>query len=191
MTTVTINLTSPNWMGIVTGAMSCVVSALNQTPAGAPCRQCIFPTSTIPWDNCGPCENRQPGCMAGQVGMAIRGIYGSNSFPQPDTGPWQNCGPRLQVARMVVSVTRCVPALDITGDPPDCASLFGAALILENDRTAVRQGLACCLSALFHARPPGVGAWALGETTTYDELGGCGGIETEFLVGLPACLCPG
>lgn len=189
MSTVTVNLTSPNFMSIVTGVMGCVVDALNQTPAKAPCRQCIFPSATIPWDNCGPCENSQPGCTAGQVGMTIRGVYGSNSFPAPDTTGWQQCGPRLQVARIAVSVTRCVPILDQTGDPPSCPSLLAAAIILENDRTAVRQAIACCLSAYFHGRPPSVGVWAMGESLTYDEQGGCSGSETEFLVGLQACLC--
>lgn len=184
-----INLTSPGFLNVITGVGSCVIGALDQTPAGAPCRQCtLVPTSQFAWDNC--CESCD---VPGTVQLAIRGVYGSEAFPQPFTGTWgkPRCGPRYQVVRAAVSVTRCLPALDQSGNAPSCTDELTAAVTLENDRTAIRQGIACCLSYAQSQTPALVSAWSMGETTTLPESGGCGGIEMEFLVAVQACVCPG
>ncbi len=187
--TVTINLTRPGFASIVTGVGACIVDALDQTPAGAPCRQCLLlPTSQIPWDNCGPCE----GECHGQVALAITSVYGSTTFPAAASGlNWahQRCTPRWQVASVTVSVTRCLPAMLEDGSPPTCDAELAAALMLEDDRTAVRQAIACCLEDIYAATPARLGAWALLPTVTYPELGGCGGTATEFLLGVQACPC--
>lgn len=178
--TVTINL-SQGFAPIVTGIGACVIEGLDQTPAGAPGRQCLLlPTQSIPWDNC-DCD--------GQVAFAIQSVYGSDRFPVPAdaTKDWSPCGPRWQVAQVVVSIVRCVPTMDEQGHPPSCPAELTAALILEDDRTAVRQALACCLDDLKTAST--IGAWALNPTVTVGELGGCAGVETTFLVGVRSCLC--
>ena len=182
--TVTINLSSPGFATIVTGIGACIVDALEQTPAGAPTRQCLLlPTQQIPWDNC-DCD--------GQVALAIRSVYNSDIFPQPFTGKtWARCGPHFWVARVVVSVTRCVPTMDENGVPPSCAAELAAAITLENDRTAVRQALACCLQALYDQRPPRIASWLVDASVTVGELGGCAGVETEFLIGVNTCTCQG
>lgn len=184
-----INLTVPGFINAVTGVGDCVIGALEQTPAGAPCRQCLLlPTQVVPWDNCGPCDNDS---CTGQVALAIREVYGSDKFPAPASGlTWAKCSPRWSVARVAVSVTRCVPTMDQTGEPPACVDELAAAVTLENDRTAVRQAIACCLNAAHIARPDLVGNWILGPSTTVGELGGCAGTETEFLVGVQSCPCP-
>lgn len=185
-----INLNSPNFASIVTGAASCVFNALAQTPAGAPCRLCaLLPTQQIPWDNCGPCA--EGGC-SGQAAFAIREVYGSDSFPQAAAAKtWSKCGPRYAVARVVVSVTRCVPGMDDEGNPPSCAAELAASIILENDRTAVRQGLACCLDLAASATPALFSEWLISPSITVGELGQCAGTETEFLIGVRTCVCPG
>src|SRR5574342_122459 len=181
----TINLTIPHFAAIVTGVGTCVVDALNQTPAGAPDRQCLLlPTNVIPWDACD---------CGGQVALAIRNVYGSQMFPQPASyADWAHCGPRFIVAEVVVSVTRCVTGVDQNGQGPPCATALAEAITLENDRTAVRQAIACCLKAMKDARPPtlGVGAWILQPSVTLGEQGGCAGSETVFLVGVLGCACP-
>jgi hypothetical protein len=184
-----INLTSPGFVNVVTGVGQCVVEALDQTPAGAPCRQCLLlPTMQIPWDNCGPCDGTE---CSGQVAVAIREVYGSGQFPTPLNGAsWRKCSHRYEVVRAVVSVTRCVPAMSETGQPPDCSAELAAAVTLENDRTAVRQAIACCLSAANLATPYWVSEWVIGGSVTVGELGGCAGVETEFFVGVQSCLCP-
>lgn len=184
-----INLTSPGFVAIVTGLAGCVFGALAQTPAGAPCRQCVLlPTQQIPWDNCGPCLG--DGCD-GQVAFAIREVYGSDKFPQPATAEtWSKCGPRYAVARVVVSVTRCVPGMDEQGNAPSCDAELLASIILENDRSAVRQGLACCLNSAHRATPQFVSEWLISPSITVGELGQCAGSETEFLVGVRTCICP-
>ena len=183
-----INLTSPGFVAIVTGLGGCVFDALAQTPAGAPCRQCmLLPTQQIRWDNCGAFE----GNCDGQVAFAIREVYGSDTFPTPAAQKtWSKCGPRYAVARVVVSVTRCVPGMDEWANAPSCAAELAAAIILENDRTAVRQGLACCLNSAAHATPALLSEWLISPSVTVGELGQCAGSETEFLVGVRTCVCP-
>ena len=126
--TVTINLTTPGFASIVTGVGACIVEALDQTPAGAPCRQCLLvPTSQIVWDNCGPC----PTDCDGQVAQAIRAVYGSDTFPAASNSlNWAHrpCTPRYWVAEVVVSVTRCLPAINESGIPPTCDAELAAAL---------------------------------------------------------------
>lgn len=181
----TINLTIPHFAAIVTGIGTCVVDALEQTPAGAPTRQCLMlPTQVIPWDNCD---------CGGQVALAIRNVYGSGVFPQPATlTDWTKCGPKYVVAEVVVSVTRCVTGIDQNGQPPLCDVALAEAITLENDRTATRQAIACCLRAFQSARPAtfGVSAWIILPSVTVGEQGACAGSETVFLVGVAGCTCP-
>lgn len=178
--TVTVNLLlSP--AAIVTGIGQCVVDALDQTPAGAPDRQCLLlPTISIPWDNCyGDC---------GQVALAIQSVYGSWRFPTAaEAKDWQPCGPEYQVIQAIVQVVRCVPTMDDQGNPPPCADSLAAAITLENDRTAVRQALACCLNDLKSGNR--ISGWSLQPSITVGEQGGCAGVETPFLFGLRSCLC--
>lgn len=179
-----INLTSPGFASIVTGVGACILDALDQTPAGAPTRQCLLvPTQQFTWDNCD---------CGGTFQQAIRSVYGSDKFPNPATGlSWTKCTPRYSIARVGVSVTRCVPRMSDQGVPPPCANYLDSAITLENDRTAVRQAIACCLQAMYEAQPWRVAGWALSESLTVGELGGCAGIETEYLISAQACPCPG
>ncbi len=184
--TVTIDLTIPGFPNIVEAVGACIVDALDQTPAGSPTRQCLLlPTAIIPWDDCD---------CGGQVALAIRRIYGSQIFPQETANPtdWHHCGPRLWVADVLVSVTRCITGVDEVGNPPLCDTALAEAIILENDRTAVRQAIACCLQQMRETRPPalGVQSWILGGSATVGEQGACAGVETSFLVGVAACACP-
>lgn len=176
--TATLNLTS--FAPLVTGVGQCLIDALAETSAGVPDRQCLLlPTQTIPWDNCD---------CGGQLALAIQSVYGSTRFPQAaEAKDWSHCGPPWQVAQVMVSVTRCVPAIDEQGNPPSCADELAAALVLEDDRTAVRQAIACCLTSLKDAHT--IGAWALNPSVTVGESGGCAGVETTFLVALRSCLC--
>lgn len=188
--TVTVNLTSPYFAAIATGVGACVVEALEQTPAGAPDRQCLLlPTFVIPWDHCD---------CGGQVALAIRRTFASTNFPTeaPYANGWAHppgCGPRYQAADVLVSVTRCVPGMSQDGEPPSCNAYLAAALTLENDRIATRQAIACCLQQMKTAHPPtlGVQAFTIGPSVTVGEQGGCAGVETIFTVGVNACACPG
>lgn len=177
--TITINLTASP-ASIVTGVGQCVADALAQTPAGAPTRQCLLlPTQSIPWDNCD---------CGGQLALAIQSVYGSVSFPAPaPLRDWQPCGPHWSVVQVMLSIVRCMPMMDEQGIPPSCAEELEAAVMLENDRTAVRQALACCLNDYKTAGR--IGGWALSPSVTVGELGGCSGIETPFLFSISSCLC--
>ena len=184
---VTIDLTSSP-AAIVTGIGACIVAALEQTPAGAPCRQCLLiPSFTIPWDGC---DCTSGGCtVPGQVAQAITSVYSSEVFPAEFGQTWRQCGPHYDVVNVTVSVTRCVPVLNEQGVPPSCADELAAAITLENDRTAVRQALACCLFQLGNPTPYRIRGWRIGPSVTVGESGGCAGSETTYQFSLPACGC--
>lgn len=187
-----IDLTMSGVIPLVSGLMNCVTGALDQTPDGVPCRQVIVPSAQIAWDNCGPCVSTGDCGHPGQVAMAVLGVYGSEIFPSPmATKTWSKCGPRYSVARILISVTRCLPGMAEDGSPPSAADELAAAITLENDRTAVRQALACCLASARATTPQYVSEYIIGETATYPESGNCGGSSTEILVGIRTdCLCP-
>lgn len=186
-----INLTSPGFIHIVTGVGQCVIEALEQTPAGAPCRQCkLVPSSVIPWDDCGCPPGGGDSDCAGQVALAITRVYGSESFPSPIAKSFRKCNHRYDVAEVLVSVTRCIPAMNADGTPPTCAEELAAAVMLDNDRTATRQAIACCLAGANQAHPSWLSEWSIGDTRLLPEQGGCGGSETTFLIGVQSCLCP-
>lgn len=183
-----INLTSPGFINVVTGVGNCVIEALGQTPAGAPCRQCLLlPTAVIPWDNCG---GVQPGECCGQVALAILEQYSSDQFPRPLNATFRKCNHRYEVVHARVSVTRCVPCIGEQAQVPECSAELAAAVILEQDRTAIRQAIACCLASANLATPALVSEWSIGPSTTVGESGCCAGVETDFYVGVQSCLCP-
>lgn len=165
---------------IVTGVGVCVLDGLAQTPAGSPDRQCLLlPTGSIPWDCCAP---------GGQFAQAITSVYGSDRFPIAAEGKdWQPCGPPWTVVRVLLSVTRCVTPMDEQGQPPPCATALTEAVTLENDRTAIRQALACCLTDL--KTTGDIFGWAMGPADTVGESGGCAGIEVPYWFSVKSCLC--
>ncbi len=77
--------------------------------------------------------------------------------------------------------------MDEQAIPPTCAAEQAAAITLENDRTAVRQALACCLTDLKTAGV--IFHWSLGPSDTVGELGGCAGVETPYWFSTKSCLC--
>lgn len=173
-----------NFAPVVTGVGICVRDGLAADSIGgidANFTTCLlYPAFQIPWDN----------CQCGQLTQSIRRTYGSATFPALDAADNQGkCGPQFQVAEVVVSVARCVPSVDDSGRPPPCDELYAAALSLESDRSSVRQSLACCLQALYQARR--IGAYAIGDSNTVGDLGGCVSVETIYWIGLRSCLCGG
>jgi len=178
---VIIDLTSPGFASIVTGVGVCILEGLAQTPAGAPTRQCLLvPTQIIPWDNCD---------CGGQYAAAIQQVYDSDTPPQILTTSFVKCAPHWTIAQVMFSVTRG----DDQGHPPPCDAELAAAIILENDRTVVRQALRCCLGDLAVAAPnvpPRIGFFSIGPSVTVGELGGCAGVETTALIGVrTGCAC--
>ena len=173
-----------NFAPIVTGVGICVRDGLAADSIGgvdANFTVCLLmPSFTLPWDN----------CQCGQLSQAIRRTYGSDTFPALSTNDNQGkCGPQWQVAEVVISVARCVPTVDDSGRPPACDVLLTAALTLESDRSSVRQSLACCLQSLYQAKR--IGAYAIGDSITVGDLGGCVAVETVIWIGLRSCLCGG
>ena len=173
-----------NFAPIVTGVGVCVRDGLAADSIGGvgpDFTTCLLvPSFTLPWDN----------CQCGQLYQSIRRTYGSDTFPALSTGDNQGkCGPQFQVAEVVISVARCVPVVDDSGRPPPCDELLTAALTVESDRSSVRQSLACCLQQLYQSRR--IAAYAIGDSITVGDLGGCVAVETVLWIGLKSCLCGG
>lgn len=169
---------------IVSGIAACVQSGLAaDSIAGVPTGfrvVTLYPGFQVPWDQ----------CQCGQLAVNVRKTFGSDHFPALAVDHNQGrCGPRLQVAEIGVSVARCVPAMDLNGEPPASGDLFAAAMIVEADREATRAALQCCLQALFSGRR--IAAFAIGESVTQGDLGGCVSVETTLWIGLANCLCGG
>lgn len=173
-----------NFAPVVTGIGICVRDGLAADSIGgipANMRVCLlYPGALIPWDE----------CQCGQLAQAIRRTYGSDTFPAVSVTDNQGkCGPQWQVAEVLISVARCVPGPDINGEPPGCDLLLTAALTMESDRSSVRQSLACCLQSMYQSKR--IGAYAIGESATVGDLGGCVALETLVWIGLRSCLCGG
>lgn len=187
-TGITVNLTATNMAGIVTGLGSCAQQGL--AGIGRPvCRACIAVPGTIAWDDCA-CEC-DTGTGQGQLAVTIGALYPSKSFPADasQTPNMDRCGPGLLVARVTVEVTRCVSNMDDNGTPPTCADLLADFVAWNQDATAIRNALGCCLRAMRDANV--VTTYALGQTIPKGPDGGCVGSETTLLVAIPSCGCPG
>lgn len=171
--------TAINLHSVVTGIGECVRVELATTPAGEPDRVCLSVPGQIAWD----------ACDCGQLALSVGQVYGSVVFPTPaDGGSESACGTPLVVAPITVSITRCVPGPDDLGNPPSCDELLAAALILEQDRYAVRRAVACCLRDMLDSQ---VIDYTVGASVTVGPEGLCAGSDTAVLVAFTNCDCPG
>ena len=143
-----------------------------------PDRFCALVPGEVAWDN----------CQCGQFAQTIESVFGSNSFPTPATDTRQTpCGPNLTVVVVRASLVRCVHGVSDDGRPPSCAALLADALTLEDDRWAVRRGVACHLADLRAAYT--VVDFALDASTTLGPSGGCAGSELTYRFALGALCC--
>lgn len=162
---------------VVTGAGEAVRLALTATTAGAPSRVCLLVPGEIAWDN----------CDCGQLAQTITEVYPSDTFPVPANDSRRTaCGPNLTVARVKLSLVRCVRG-PTDGDPPSCADLLADALVLESDRYVARTALACYLAGRRDAYA--ITDFAVGAGVSVGPQGDCAGVEVAYLVGLGSACC--
>jgi hypothetical protein len=89
-------------------------------------------------------------CECGQLALSIVRDFPSVTFPVDDSlNPVKGgCMSRPLAYEVNVSLTRCVPGVQKSGQPPTPASLLAAALVMEGDAWAVETAVACCLASL-------------------------------------------
>jgi len=148
--------------------LECAAGQLDETPSGAPARQCVVYGSQLVWDD----------CACGLLAVHVPRVFPSETFPiikQSAT----NCDVPFTVAEYVVSILRCVPQPDAKGNPPDCDKVSAAALIDFTDRWAVWRGVQCCLA--------GIRPHVMQEQLAIGEAGACAGSELHVLVASANC----
>lgn len=163
---------------VVTGVGECAVAELARTEAGMPKRVCLAVPGDIAWDN----------CHCGQFVQSISTEVPSENFPFPATDRRSTaCGPAFLVVTVTASIQRCVETFDRNGKVVDCDVLFAAARRLEDDRTALRYGITCCLREL--RRTNRITDYAVGAATAVGPNGGCVGVDLTYQFAVSNTCC--
>jgi hypothetical protein len=118
-------------------------------------------------------------CVCGMAWVRIGNIYPSSQFPAQDTAP-QLCGPYSNVLELEMGVSRCRPQGDAM-NPVDCEAETALAVVLANDREAMRQALCCAVGPLERDM------WVDGGSQPLEAQGSCIGTTHTLLVQI---LCP-
>lgn len=154
--------------------LECIRLKLIELGQPIPCRICVSPGETV-WDDCG---------NGGQLIATTLNTYYSDVFPadvSEDITASTICGPGMVVARISISLMRCVPT--VKGTPPTaptCEELAEVALLLNRDSYAMRNGILCCLSE--QKRVFEIIDFRMGSTNAEGPEGGCVGNEITILV---------
>ncbi len=174
-----------NFGPIVTSLAECVCEALESSgyPVCSCCLDIGQPVSE--------CDCRCVNGAAGRVSLYPQSMVPSNSWPQA-LPAWDRydraCGPPYIMLVLNIEITRCVPTIDESGNPPLCPDLTAAGLAWYTDATIVRQAVGCCLRDMKLSAT--IQRFSMGQTTPVPEQGGCAGSVLQVMVGLSHCLCP-
>ena len=123
-------------------------------------------------------------CQCGQLVIAEQRRYPSRDFPLEEVDHQAECGEPWIVIDYQLSLTRCVPSPDSSGNPPSVASLTTAAEQVSDDMTKTRLATLCCLTALYdNFSGDTIEAWQLGAMEVTGPLGGCAGFTLQILIG--------
>lgn len=161
-------------IAIVTGVGLCIQQELEATPesGGVPAKMRVVYAApgNIAWD----------GCTCGQLALSVVRDYPTRVFPQdaseePMIG---GCGAHALATRVIVSLTRCAPAMDKNGNPPTPDALLAASLVLAADAYVVRNAVECCLHD--YKRQRRIYKFTVGSADRVGPEGGCVGVEMPF-----------
>jgi hypothetical protein len=158
----------------------CITPYLAGTTSGLPARVCIT-TGEIAWDE----------CECGQLAISLTSQYESSAFPIPWDGTEnagvRKCGPPMFVFNYTISMVRCSPVGDESGNPPPCTAISAAARVTTEDAWAVRAGLMCCLcagSTRTPTTPKLFERYWVGQQTEVGPGGMCQGSEIAVAIGV-------
>lgn len=156
----------------VTGVGEYMRGELADTEGGVPQRFALVVPGGIAWDN----------CDCGQFAQSITSVVSSNNYPTPADTPVEPCGHPLAVVTVTMSLLRCVPTMNDNGVAPSVEQLLAAARIIEDDRLAVRRGLATYLHELRQNYK--IVNYTIGAAQSVGPEGMCGGIEVTYTFGI-------
>jgi hypothetical protein len=155
--------------------LDCAGAALAATDAGAPARALVATGAEIAWDN----------CECGQLSVHVLRTYPADTFPVlKQSGPYERCQTTFTVVEYVVTILRCVPVQDDSGQPPVPAAMTAAARTDFTDRWAVRSGVMCCLA---DDNPLTRNPMLVQEQLAIGDEGMCAGSELHVLIGFSNC----
>ena len=170
--TLTTNLTT-----VIEALRDCLCAKLTEVGGGAVCQCCIRPgLAPATADNCCDCGEGQ-----GQASVQLGEIYPSDKFPRKGIQEWKGAcsnGQTLWIAELIMTVHRCIPVPDETGQPPDCNALQAAAAKIRADAVAMIDAFTCCD---WH---PGNKRVMPGSWQPLPNQGGCGGGMMSVFVSL-------
>jgi hypothetical protein len=160
---------------IVTGIGICVLEELENTPesGGVPAkmRTCLLVPGNIAWD----------ACDCGQFAQTIQRDYPTVTFPADASDAITNgCMARARVVQVLASIIRCVPGMTggVTPQPPTCAALQAAALVMQGDAYALLRGVECCLAEL--KKTYAITAYTVSGVNYVGPDGNCAGVELTY-----------
>lgn len=154
---------------VVIGAADAITDELASHGCGTLNRVCPLVPGDIAWDE----------CDCGLLAQSITQTFPSDTFPTPASDRANTaCGPQLHVVTVQVSITRCAPNVSDNGTTPSCDALRDAAVTLECDRQALRQGVRCYLHTLRETYQ--IAEYSVGTVTTQGPQGGCVGVELIY-----------
>lgn len=163
---------------IVTGVGQCVVDELLVSPesGGVPpkMRICLLVPGNIAWDS----------CECGQFAQTIQADYPTLIFPgdasEVALGAGGGCNTRARVYQVLASITRCVPGMTNGNppQPPSCAALGAAALVMHADAQVLRRAIECCLDELQDNQV--IDKFVVGRVNYVGPEGNCAGVELTY-----------
>lgn len=157
----------------VTGVGEYVRGELADSEGGVPERFALIVPGQIAWDN----------CDCGQFAQTINSVASSRVFPTPASdAPTEPCGHPLAVVSVTVSLMRCIPGLDQSGNSPSVRSLLSAARVLEEDRQILRRSVGTHLKSLHDAYR--ILNYTVGVANSAGPEGQCGGVELTYTFGI-------
>jgi len=157
--------------------VDCVYTAIDHTGDQNIARKGVV-IGEIAWDS----------CNCGQLVIAEQRRFPSRSFPLEEVDHQAECGEPWIVIQLLLSLTRCVPTMDVNGVPPTVASLAAAAAQLSEDMNKTRPAVMCCLQPKYDADQ--LAAFELGAMEVTGPGGQCAGFDMTILLGyLNDCGC--
>lgn len=168
--------------GMFTLALEAVLASvhgkLTVTPTGWPAsaRSYLVP-GQLAWDN----------CECGLLAIEWQNVSYTAVFPTPRQPLADGCKPYLAL-QLLVTVLRCAPSPDESGNPPTPEALHAAAIVNLDDVEAVMSGTAQAVATLEDNNV--ILQYALGGANPAGPQGGCVGVTQQIFLGFANRLGP-
>jgi hypothetical protein len=161
--------------------LSCLCELLADTVGGPVCFCCLVPgQAPPPNDFCCGCKEGSEGQATVQIGP----IFPTTRFPAEGVSEVKNCRSFEWGVELIMTVYRCLPTLDSSGNAPSCEQQTAAVAKIADDAQAMMAAVMCC-----DWNTDGLQI-VPGRWTPLPNLGGCGGGTMSVKVLLGSKCCP-